>query len=345
MPVESDAEATREERLRVRDRAVPISYQGVTKERIRMVLSKLDRETDDMVDAVFALLDDESPSWFSNPPYGSKFCDGATTAHIGAHVGILQRGGTLKLDREGRDYWIKPLRELGAIEPIYLDPKTRTFIPGHPKPKSPNSAYKLAEEFIEILQSPEGDWQSLLSDWSTADSIRERARLQAQAQELSSQQVETSHKNLIKICEEIYVPNFLPMYQVLFVDYEDGERVTPDEMGALSEAGISINLSDAMPDLLLWNPEEDVLWVIEAVISDGEVDDHKVNQILKLVRRSNKPGVVFTTAYSAWRDAARRQSAHKNIAPSTYIWISDDPAKHYLVSEISDELVLRGLRD
>ncbi len=57
----------------------------------------------DNVDAVYALLDDETASWFPSAPEGTKFSDGASTAHIGCHVEILQRGGS-KLDREGRDY-------------------------------------------------------------------------------------------------------------------------------------------------------------------------------------------------------------------------------------------------
>lgn len=32
------------------------------------------------------------------------------------YIGILQRGGYTKLDREGRDYWLKPLWEIGALE-------------------------------------------------------------------------------------------------------------------------------------------------------------------------------------------------------------------------------------
>jgi len=99
--------------------AVKQQLQGVTKQRIRETLQLIDRATEDMVDAVFALLDDTTLSAFSGAPAGSKFCEGATTAQIAEHVGRFQRGGT-KLDREGRDYWIKPLRELGAIEPVYF---------------------------------------------------------------------------------------------------------------------------------------------------------------------------------------------------------------------------------
>jgi hypothetical protein len=343
--IESKFRDLRSKRLELKDRAVPSEFQGISKAKIRQVLSKIDQAHQDNVDVVFALLDDETNSMFSSAQYNSKFTDGATVAHIGAHVGILQRGGLSKLDREGRDYWIKPLRELGAIEPIYLNPDTNEFILGHPKPKSPNSAYRLSSEFIEILKSPEGEWQSRLENWIKEERIRERAKLQALAQSRSEQIVAGDHKDLIIACQEIYVSQFLDSYELLFVDYEDGERITLDEQHSLAEAGLSLELGDAMPDLLLWNPSNDALWVIEAVTSDGEVDEHKVKQVLDIVRRSGKSGAGFTTAYNSWNDAAARQGRYKNIAPSTYIWIKEDPAKHYLVSELVDELTVRGLNE
>lgn len=92
----------------------------------------------------------------------------------------------------------------------------------------------------------------------------------------------------------------------------------------MAAAGVTLTLEDAMPDALLWHPETDHLWVIEAVTSDGELDFHKVAQM----ERCGKSDVGFTTTYRTWREAAARQSAHGNVAVGTYIWIQADPAKH-----------------
>ena len=86
-----------------------------------------------------------------------------------------------------------------------------------------------------------------------------------------------------------------------------------------------------MPDALLWNPETDHLWVIEAVTSDGEVDAHKVAQMNRMAERCGKSGVGFTTTYRTWKEAAARQGKHQNIAYS-FIWIQGDPAKQFKVS-------------
>lgn len=303
--------------------------QGVTKDRIAEVLRALDLETTDRVDAVFALLDNERRSWFTTLPEGVKFSEGASIAHVGCHVGILQRGKS-KLDREGRDYWIKPLREIGAIEAIYLDAGTKAFLPGHPKAKSPNSAYRLDPGFVEILRAPETEWRAKLSAWSSEDAKRERLAFRATQAEASRAATDTAHVDLIQACRDVYAPRFLPGYEVLYVDDADGDRVSEPERERLYGSGIEITLADAMPDVLLWNRETDALWIIEAVTSDGEVDHHKVDQVRAFAQRNGKSTVGFTTAYPTWKVAAQRQGRHKNIAPGTYIWIREDAAKHFL---------------
>lgn len=314
------------------DKPLPDQLQGVTKTRIRAVLKAIDRESDDIVDAVYALLDNLTPNLFSSARPGTRFCDGATTQQIAAHIGTLQREGS-RLDREGRDYWIKPLRELGAIEPVYLQPETGAFILGHPVPKSPNSAYRLADEFRDILAASESEWELQLKDWIQKDRVRSRLELQAQMAELARKAVDTKHSDLILACQTVYAANFLPGYELIYVDDGDGDRITQAQREILAQAGIEITLSDAIPDLLLWNQTADALWVVEAVTSDGEVDLHKLRQLTILANRAGKAKINFTTAYQTWKAAAVRQGRYKNLPPGTYLWIMEDPTKHFLAIE------------
>ena len=308
---------------------IPDAFQGVSKEKIRRVLTRVHLgDKPDLVDAVFALLDDQLGSWFPKAPEGTKFSDGASTAHVACHVGILQRG-TGKLDREGRDYWVKPLRELGGIEPVLLN--GGTFIAGHVVAKSPNSAYRLNDDFKAILQAPDAEWPSLLSKWAREDAARERKEFQATMAEKSRQLVDTGHSDLIRASVEEYAPRFLAGYQVIYVDDSDGDRISDEERQTLARAGISLGLADAMPDVLLWNPATDFLWVIEAVTSDGEVDLHKMRQVQALASRCGKAGVGLTTTYRTWKDAAARQGPHGNLAVGSFMWIRADPAKQFRV--------------
>jgi len=319
----------RNSRLEVGKPAVPEAFQGVTRAKIGEVLKLLSHGSNaDIADCVFALLDDETPSWFANTRQGGRVSDGATTAHLACHIGILQRGNG-KLDREGRDHWIKPLREWGAIEAITL--VDREMIAGHVKAKSPNSCYRLNEELVAILKAPEPEWRDMLAKWASVDAARSRRTFQAEMEELSRKLVDSGHAALIRASVRHYAARFLPGYRLLYIDDSDGDRVSPEERDKMEQAGVALTLEDAMPDALLWHPETDYLWVIEAVTSDGEVDFHKVNQVKRLVDRCGKSGVGFTTTYRTWKEAAARQSAHKNIAVDTYVWIQEDPSKQFKV--------------
>ena len=72
----------RAKRIDERGYATPDDFQGVAMAKIRLVLRRLDLgDNADLVDGVFALLDDETESWFAKPPDGARFCDGATTVN------------------------------------------------------------------------------------------------------------------------------------------------------------------------------------------------------------------------------------------------------------------------
>jgi len=221
MALEERIMKAREKALSFNAQPVADTLSGVTRKRVEDVLQAIDRFSDDRRDAVFALLDDQQLSWFTDGRSALRFCDGASTAHIACHVGILQRGQR-KLDREGRDYWLKPLWEIGAMEKVYFDANTGQFIPGHPVAKSSNSAYRLSDDFRAILQAPEGEWRQLLASWIQEDKIRQRLELQAKLSAEALKRVDRKHSDLIHACCKYYVPRFLVSYEVLYIDESDG---------------------------------------------------------------------------------------------------------------------------
>lgn len=184
----------------------------------------------------------------------------------------------------------------------------------------------------------------MLTAWMAEDVTRERLRLQAEAADSARERVASGHGDLIATCASVYAPRFLPGFEVLYVDDADGDRITEGERQQLEDAGVTFDLGDAMPDLLLYNPKTDWLWVIEAVTSDGEVDHHKVTRVEQMRERLGKAGVGFTTAYRTWREAAARQGQMKNIDPGTYLWIAEDPSKHWLAEAFDQRGTASGHR-
>lgn len=332
MSIEDDMIARRNVAQEVGEQVVPDSYQGVSKQRVHEVLTEIDQSNDNKVDVVYSLLCDEK-SWYNKAAKrGLRFCDGASVAHIGTHVGILQRGRNIKLDREGRDYWLKPLWEIGAIEKVYLNPNVE-FSPGHPVAKSANSAYRLAHDFMGILLAPEDKWKALAVTWMDADVTRERLALQAAQAQETANSVETPHSRLIRLSHEVYAPRFLEGYDVVYVDDGDGDRITDKERTTLIAAGLELTIEDSMPDVLLLNRDTNHLWVIEAITSDGEVDIHKKQSLELFAKRNGKSGVGFTTTYLTWKKTAARQSALKNLADDTYLWIQEDPSRNIHIKQ------------
>lgn len=336
MKLEDRIQRIREDALKVGIAPVAGALQGVTRDRIARVLAMIDRESADTTDAVFALLDDQHASWFTNAKAGTRFCDGASTAHIGCHVGILQRGRT-KLDREGRDYWIKPLRDVGAIEAVTLQADTGGFVAGHTVAKSSNSAYRLAQDFVDILRAPEAQLGDSIKAWIADDAVRRRLEIQAESAKQARGAADTKHSDLIAAARDVYARRFLPGFAVLYVDDGDGDRIPEPARWQLANAGLELRLEDAMPDILLWDSVADAFWIIEAVTSDGEVDLQKVDQIHRFIHRSRPNTFVgFTTVYRTWKEAAARQGREKNLAPGTCLWILEDASKQFLVKSFDE---------
>ena len=277
-------------------------YQGISIEDVERTLHAIDRYTLDRRDAVWSLLNNEFPSLFSHAQ-GRTLADGASVAQIGGYIGIVMRGQN-RLDREGRDYWLKPLREIGAIVEVTFLSNSNVFVPGHIKPKSPNS-----EE-------------------------TRRKRLSVHAAHVT-ESIRTSgvgeHRSLIGAAKNVYAPSFLPGYYVVFEDSGDGDRITAAEKAALERHGVELDLSDAWPDLILVHDTDKSLWFIEAVTSDGEIDGHKLQGLRRICEKSGKSFGGATTVYATWKRLAQRQGFVKNLARETYVWLQEDPEKVFKV--------------
>lgn len=307
--------------------------QGVSKSNVAKTLWAIGKWSKDMEDAVWCLLDNRFPSLLARNSE-LKFSDGATVAQIGCYVGILLRGQG-KLDREGRDYWLKPLREVGAIEAVTFDPSQKKFLPGHVVAKSPLSAYRLNADFASLIKSAGArNFAATCSQWISADQKRRRLEIFQQLETASRKSVGIGkHEQLIEDGIRIYAHYFLPTYKILYTDCKDGDRITYQQRKSLRAAGIDITLADAFPDVILYDHDANSLWFLEAVTSDGEVDSHKWNQLQALCKRCKKKLSGATTLYDSWKRFASRQAQVHNLCVGSRVWIKGDPTKELIVGE------------
>lgn len=317
-------------RIRKEGYSPKVSYQNIDMDVVKKILQKLDRYSDDMLDVIYCLSNNELPSLFSKISNSHKISSGASVAHIGSYIGILLRGKN-KLDREGRDYWIKPLVEIGILDPVTLI-SDNTFIYGHPKAKSPNSAYVLNSDFVLLVQNINPiNFESMIKSWVKSSEKRKRMIITIEKNSLPV--LDNSHKSLIDDSINIYAKNYLPDYVCVFKDADNGDRITKNEKLLLNEYGIVFGkLNDVWPDAILFNPKTNSLWFIEAVTSDGEVDNHKLNGFKRICTNSNKNFGGCTTTYFTIKRFYERQNSQNNLAPGSYFWIKEFPEKHFSVN-------------
>ena len=305
------------------------SYQNITIEDIERVLRCLHQFSLDKRDAIWCLLNSDFPSPFPNAA-GYSIADGASIAQIGCYIGFLMRHSG-KLDREGRDYWIKPLiDDIAAIERVTYH--NGSFVPGHLKAKSPHLAYRLTPHFKQLLMhAGSEDFEEQLASY--IERVDQRLAAFSELERAARDSIAMpGHKRLIQDSISAYAGVFLPGYIPVFTDCADGDRVTQEERLLLDQYGIVFgSIDDVWPDVILYHPQHETLWFIEAVTSDGEADIHKVEGLKAICKRSGKNYGGTTTTYETWKYFAARQKRENNLAPGTYVWVRECPNKFFRV--------------
>ncbi len=261
---------------------------------------------------------------------GATMRDGASTQLIGEQI-KQQFGLAKRPDREGRDYWIKPLLELDVLEKghIRASKGQAAVLMNYHYPKSANNFYRVSDSFELLLHEEGAGLERAVAEWQQGN---ERARLLS-VQKLAAGQLTASsailslHDALLMTALEQLAPRYLPGYELVFVDAGDGQRIEDKWQAKMAEAGISLTLADRFPDAILWSRATDTFWFIDAVEHDGEYDQSRVADITATFAAMGKEVAGFTTVYRDWRAVARRQATYKNLAVGTTLWIVEDGGK------------------
>lgn len=238
--------------------------------------------------------------------------------------------GVTRIDREQRDYAILPLRECGLVLPAYVYPRgkgpdgTLVHHGSHIVSKSANSCYVLSEDAGELLEARSGEWSERLEKWlQGAPDRRRRVHQRTAAVRVG----EGAHSALIRTCVESLKAEKLADFELVYIDDADGDRVSVERFPRLAELGLELGLEDRYPDAILARENDRSLWLVDAVVSDGEVDPIRQREITAWARRCGWKVEGLTTAYSSYKRFAGRQTRMKNLAPGTSVWIGEDAGR------------------
>ena len=123
----------------------------------------------------------------------------------------------------------------------------------------------------------------------------------------------------VAIVEELG-PRFAPGAVVLYVGDTALKHVVYSA-GDLKKIGVPITEHDKLPDVVLYRPDKNWLYLIEAVTSHGPVSPKRHRELEKMLSRCTADRVYITAFLSI--QEFRKYAA--DIAWETEVWIADNP--------------------
>lgn len=319
--------------------------------RARQILGRLHIRNPRCLQCVLALLDDSLTTPYESVAKAlpdTKFSAGASTQHLLKYIkqkfdlGRRQfdfTGVGPRIDREERDSIFNPLLSSGIMRRVtwVRDGDTYKTEPGHLTANSQNSCYQLDPEFRQMIERPAPDFDARVSEWVKANKLRRQRAIQSEAAIAirASAPTDNPHRALIYNTVENFAAHRFPGYKLIFVDDVSGKRIHAEWKATLAEAGLQLNRGDRYPDAILWSPDEGEFVIIDAVISDGEVDEVRAEDIRASFESQGKRVRALVTAYRTWKDAGGKQGLRRNLAADTLLWIAEDGGKYFKVRSLA----------
>lgn len=252
-------------------------------------------------------------------------------------------GRPRRIDREIRDYVFPQLIEVGLIERIHINSRKthkktgEFFVRGkHPVAKSPNNGYALTEDARGLLaEVTNKQWPSALRTWLGKSAARKRQlRKRAAREAVATAAPATKHAVLIQQCAKALLDTVAEGFELVFIDDADGDRIQKRWRERLEELGLMPDLESRWPDAILFNPSDRSLWFVDAVISDGEIDEPRAGDLRLWAEARGYRTRGMTTAYESWKRTGSRQSSQANLAIGTTFWIAEDGGKLFEVRSL-----------
>jgi hypothetical protein len=134
---------------------------------------------------------------------------------------------------------------------------------------------------------------------------------------------------ILKGVIELWAPARMKDPVVLTVS-EPGDKVYTADSATIQRLGLAIDPTTLLPDALLVDigPASPEFWIVEAVASDGPIDEDRKRSLLAWASRQRIPerSLRFLTAFGS-RNAAPAKRRLKDLAVGTFAWYADEPER------------------
>ena len=194
---------------------------------------------------------------------------------------------------------------------------------------SPNYRYRLTDEFLTMLRTyGKYKWNVILEEFyqkhsSLVEKYASKKKMAMMPIKVNEKEIAFTtgkHNRLQKLIIEEFAPRFAPYSECLYVG-DTAEKDKHKDIAKLQQLGFTITLHDKMPDVVLYCPDKDWLYFIEAVTSVGPMDAKRVFEI-EAMTTNVMSGKIYVTAFL---DFKTFKSFSEMLAWETEVWIADLP--------------------
>lgn len=190
--------------------------------------------------------------------------------------------------------------------------------------------YKLTPEALEVVQSYDSpEFYSVveryLAERLTLIEQHQAARQRGRFTVTLPGDVDLSLKKggqneLIKDMVEKFCPQFIDNGRVLYIGDADQKLVHFDS-DTLADLGVELDEHGKMPDLIVYEPSKNWLYLMEACSTHGPVDHSRYRELHELFGKSSA-GLVLVSCFP---DKRTMRSYLLDLAWETEAWVADEP--------------------
>lgn len=195
---------------------------------------------------------------------------------------------------------------------------------------SPKNVYRLSDEALAVVRSYQGDNSGKIIENYLKSKIvltdkyakaRERSRFSITLPQGKSVSLKRGGQNqLIEKIITDFCPQFIPDAQVLYIGDADSKEGTYDRE-RLRELGIELPEHGKMPDLIVYQPDNHWLFLIEACSTHGPIDHWRYSELESLFSQTSA-GLVYVSCFP---DRATLRRFIADLAWETEAWIAEEP--------------------
>jgi hypothetical protein len=195
---------------------------------------------------------------------------------------------------------------------------------------SPKTVYSITDEALDALRKyGTSDWQSALQKFINNKSrlVKKYEKLRKkdfiQLDLLDGTPIKLSpgkHNELQKKVVEEFHKRFCPDAKLLYLG-DTAEKLLYEQESILEELNISITEHDKLPDIIFYDPKRNILFLLEAVTSQGPVSPKRYIELEELLKHCKSRRVYI----SAFPNLHEFKKHIDNISWETEVWIEDKP--------------------